>query len=78
MKMAAFNKNWFVGTLGKLQDNVRITELYNLKEDPMQLKNLVKNKKIFFSQTIEELKNRIKEMVSSTVGFGPFNKTDSN
>ncbi len=45
MKIAAFDKEWFVGVLCPLYerfDESKITEVYNLKNDPQQLKNLVK------------------------------------
>ncbi len=45
MKIAAFDKEWFVGALCPLYerfDETKITEVYDLKNDPQQLKNLVK------------------------------------
>ena len=44
LKIAAFNNDWFVGTLATLQQSVddeTLTEIYDIKNDPLQLKNLV-------------------------------------
>lgn len=40
LKIAAFDKTYFVGTLGTLQDELKITEIYDLEADPKQLNNL--------------------------------------
>ena len=43
IKLAAFDKTYFVGTLCKLDDKLdekKITEIYNLENDPKQLHNL--------------------------------------
>lgn len=47
VKIAAFNKRFFVGTLGKLSDAVdanTITEVYDLASDPFQKTNLATKK----------------------------------
>lgn len=44
LKIAAFDSNWFVGTLATVQQSVddkTLSEIYDLKNDPLQLKNLV-------------------------------------
>ncbi len=40
LKIAAFDQTYFVGTLGTLQDELKITEIYDLEADPKQLNNL--------------------------------------
>lgn len=45
LKIAAFNKSYFIGTLGRLDDTIdakTITEVYDLVADPSQEINLVK------------------------------------
>lgn len=59
LKMAAFSSEWFVGSLGKLDDSIRLTEIYNLKEDPIQLKKLPKNNDVLSIDDIKELINKI-------------------
>lgn len=45
LKIAAFDKQYFVGTLGSLSDEDEIiTEVYDLLEDPLQYKNLAEDK----------------------------------
>lgn len=44
LKIASFNKNYFVGTLCSLDEKLegeKITEIYDLNKDPRQLNNLV-------------------------------------
>jgi len=44
LKVAAFDMEWFVGTLCSLDEDFsfnKITEIYNLKDDPLQKKNLI-------------------------------------
>lgn len=43
LKIAAFDENWFVGTLAKLSDDLDggVTEIYHLSRDPRQEHNLV-------------------------------------
>ena len=43
LKIAAFNSHWFVGTLGKLDEKLNVTEVYDLKLDPLQYNNLAKS-----------------------------------
>ena len=40
LKIAAFDQTYFVGTLGTLQDELHVTEIYDLEADPKQLNNL--------------------------------------
>ena len=47
LKMAVYDKELFVGILCKLDEALSdkvITEVYDLKSDPLQLRNLVKDK----------------------------------
>ncbi len=46
IKMASYNEDLFVGTLAKLEEPITkatVTEVYDLKNDPRQIKNLVSN-----------------------------------
>ena len=45
LKIAAFDDDYLVGTLGLLDDFSKksITEIYNLRDDPMQLSNLIRH-----------------------------------
>lgn len=47
LKMAAFDNQWFVGVLATVDQDIdahTLTEIYNLVNDPQQVKNLVKGK----------------------------------
>ncbi len=46
LKMAAFDREYFVGTLGQVTQNAKdiLTEIYDLEKDPLQLNNLVNKK----------------------------------
>ena len=61
LKMAAFSSEWFVGSLGKLDDKIHLTEIYNLKEDPVQLKNLIKSKDILTNKNVVNLIGEIEK-----------------
>ncbi len=71
LKIAAFNKEYFVGTLGMLDeplDDKMITEVYNLHEDPFQMHNLAKKHydENLAKPLIEAIKKR-KESIKSTM-----------
>ena len=56
LKIAAFDNDWFVGTLATLQQSVddkTLTEIYDLKNDPLQLNNLVS--KAYDKDAVERL-----------------------
>ncbi|MCR5309402.1 MAG: sulfatase-like hydrolase/transferase, partial [Bacilli bacterium] len=61
LKMAAFNKEWFVGSMGKIDSKIVVTETYNLKKDPKQSKNLIRNKSVISNNAIDELISKIEE-----------------
>ena len=65
LKMAAFGKKWFVGSLCKLYNPIKLTEIYNLQDDPIQLKNLVNDKELLANKEIEELINKIEDRRSA-------------
>lgn len=71
LKLAAFDNNYFVGTLRKLNDNLtdtNFTEIYNLSTDPEQKNNLVGQ--TYEYNKVEELlvniRNRREEIKSSS------------
>ena len=43
LKIASFNEHYFVGTLATIHDTLsnHVTEIYDLKKDPLQKKNLI-------------------------------------
>ena len=45
LKIAAYNEHYFVGTLATIDDKLldHVTEIYNLKDDPKQEKNLIRH-----------------------------------
>ena len=53
LKIAAFDKNYFVGTLGTLHNELQVTEIYDLQKDPHQMKNLVSGE--YDSSAVEQL-----------------------
>ena len=60
LKLAAFDKSYFVGTLCKLDEPLsedKVTEIYDLKKDPKQFNNL-RNKK-YDEKQVERLLNHI-------------------
>lgn len=61
LKIAAFDEEYFVGTLGLLDETSEniITEIYDLKKDPIQLKNLVGKK--YDRQKVREMFDAILE-----------------
>ena len=61
LKLAAFNKDYFVGTLGKVDKPVAniITEIYDLSKDPKQMNNLVNSD--YDKQTVDRLLEIIKK-----------------
>ncbi len=70
LKLASFDEEYFVGTMGTLDDfsDAIISEIYDLKVDPLQLKNLVgkphdneKVQRLF--ETILERKRQIQQSV---------------
>ena len=44
LKIGAFNSDYFVATQGTLDDGLKITEIYDLKQDPLQFHNVSKKK----------------------------------
>lgn len=73
IKMASYNEDLFVGTLAKLDEPItksNITEVYNLKNDPKQIKNLVNSYSADELQPFVDHLNQRKTMIlrSSTGG----------
>lgn len=70
LKIAAFNQEYFVGSLAKLDDKLsddKITEIYDLAKDPHQFNNLV-NKSYSFASVkvlIEAIEKRRKDIRNS-------------
>lgn len=72
LKLAAYDKKYFVGVLVKLDDNIsslNITEIYNLQKDPKQYHNLVAVLKDLSSiqYLIDVLEKRKKEIKESYI-----------
>ncbi len=55
IKHAAFNTKWFVGTLGKINEPLNCTEIYDLENDPFQYNNLINNKELLYNDNVLEL-----------------------
>jgi hypothetical protein len=73
IKLAAFNKEYFVGTLSKLDDVLdekSITEIYDLSADPRQLNNLIHSRYDEEKVTglLEQIEQRRKEISGSIPG----------
>ena len=66
LKIASFDKKWFVGALATVNDDFnddRITEIYNLENDPRQLHNLVgKTDKMNIQYLVDVIKKRYEEL----------------
>ena len=72
LKLAAYDKKYFVGVLVKLDDKIslsNITEIYNLQKDPKQYHNLVNSFKdlSFVQYLIDALEKRKKEIKESYI-----------
>lgn len=72
IKLAAFNENYFVGTLCELHSELgkkQITEVYDLSDDPLQKKNLKSDQwdKERVSKLVSIIERRRKEIISSEV-----------
>lgn len=70
LKIAAFDDRFFVGTLCTLENDINIetiTEVYNLKDDPKQLRNLVKSGYSLtqINSLVEFIQQRKKEILAS-------------
>ena len=61
LMLAAFNFDYFVGTLGTVEKEINITEVYDLKKDPRQFVNLVNDKELLNTKEIQKLLERIEE-----------------
>lgn len=60
LMLAAFDFDYFIGTLGTLDKELNIKEIYDLKEDPRQYHNLINEKdKLLESPKIKALLERI-------------------
>lgn len=58
LKLAVFNKTYFVGTLCKIDEELtidKVTEIYDLKMDPLQKRNLV-GRKFDYEEVVTMLK----------------------
>ena len=72
IKLAAFDKSLFVGTLCDLNKELgdsQVTEIYDLENDPLQKKNLANGDYNFEEVQIklEAIKNRRKEIISNNL-----------
>lgn len=65
LKIAAFNSEWFVGSLQKAVDDVCIKEIYDLRKDPLQLKSLIKKKTWKSDKDVEALIEKIQRRKKS-------------
>ena len=71
IKMAAFDEEYFVGTLAPLKEPIteaNITEVYNLKDDPKQLKNLVKEIDFKKLQKFVNVMNERRAKITESMG----------
>jgi arylsulfatase A-like enzyme len=62
LKIAAFDKKWFVGTLATVDQDIdsdTLTEIYDLSADPLQKKNLVSGK--YDNNAVEPLIKAIRD-----------------
>ena len=71
IKMAFFNDHFFVGTLAMLNETItksNVTEVYDLKKDPKQMKNIAKeidfNEIQYLIDKINERKEKIKQSLT--------------
>ncbi len=72
IKLATFNKTYFVGTLCTLTDVLdenAITEIYDLSKDPKQLKNLVHSK--YDNQQVQYLLAQIEQRREAIISSNP-------
>jgi len=70
LKIAAFDKKWFVGALATVNDEItddKITEIYDLENDPRQMYNLsAKTDKMNIQYLIDVIKARYTELKNQT------------